>query len=138
MIPSDFATNLDRFWSKVDRSGSCWLWTGETNNHGYGRFAFWHGSGRTRVFAHRMVLKLTGASLEDSDVVMHSCDNPPCVNPAHLSIGTQLDNIRDAAVKKRLDMSGLALGQRLSARELRECSTGERAALLRSRQEVSA
>lgn len=109
MKPTDFVANVSRFWAKVDRSGECWAWTGETNNQGYGRFVFWHEGERKRVFAHRMSLVLAGVDLADSEVVMHSCDTPPCVNPAHLSIGTQTDNMRDALAKGRLDLSGLEL-----------------------------
>lgn len=110
MTPQDFNSNIERFWNRVDRSGDCWVWTGEVNNHGYGRFALWHDGKRSRIFAHRLSLALHGASLRKGDVVMHHCDNPPCVNPDHLAIGTQRDNIHDCMAKGRLDISGLPLG----------------------------
>lgn len=110
MTPSDFLTNLARYWAKVDTSGECWLWTGETNNHGYGRFTLWHGNRRTRIFTHRLALSLTGVALAPHDVVMHTCDTPACVRVDHLRVGTQLDNVRDALAKGRLNTDGLKLG----------------------------
>lgn len=109
MKPSTFLGDVARFWALVDRSDGCWIWIGECNNKGYGRFNLWHDNRRTRIMAHRLVLKLTGIALDDAAVVMHECDNPPCVNPTHLRIGTQLENIRDALAKGRLDLHGLEL-----------------------------
>lgn len=111
MKPKDLLDNVARFWARVDQSGDCWVWTGEKNRFGYGRFDFWHDGGRSRLLAHRLVLLLTGRALADGDVVMHACDNPPCVNPAHLSIGTQADNLHDALSKGRMDLSGLEIGR---------------------------
>lgn len=105
---------LDRFWSRVTVAGpdDCWLWTGLLNNQGYGRFTLDYGPGSksTRVLAHRFAYEITTAQDARGWVVLHSCDTPRCVNPAHLSLGTQSDNMRDARDKGRLDLSGLALG----------------------------
>ena len=87
------------FWDKVRVAGAddCWVWTASTNGV-YGRLYI----GSRNVAAHRFSLVLhTGAVLSPDDVVMHSCDNPPCVNPAHLSVGTQLDNVADRRAKGR-------------------------------------
>lgn len=103
-------TDGERFWTKVDKSlgeAGCWLWTGERQSAGYGRFCTYAGSERTRHLAHRYVLGLVGRQLAPGLVVMHSCDTPLCVNPAHLSEGTQRDNLRDAMGKGRLDITGL-------------------------------
>lgn len=122
MTPGDFTSNVSRFWAKVQRDGpdECWPWFGEKNNQGYGRFILWHGRSRTRILTHRLSLQLAGAAVPDDAKVLHRCDNPPCVNPAHLRVGTQSDNMRDALKKGRLNLTGLELGQRLSTRELRE------------------
>jgi len=90
-------TNIfDRFWSKVDMSGcfntSCWEWKDATTEDGYGQFSY-EGSHK---LAHRVALALeTGFDIDSNYVVRHTCDNPSCVNPYHLEIGTQLDNIQD-------------------------------------------
>jgi hypothetical protein len=91
----------DRFWSKVDVRGEdeCWPWKAGKLRKGYGCFHI----GRTVVGAHRAAWATQhGRSLPPSDVeVMHSCDNPPCCNPNHLSLGTRKQNAEDMAAKKR-------------------------------------
>jgi len=91
----------DRFWKKVDIRGSddCWGWTASKNNDGYGQFHFKRKCRR----AHRVVLVIFGRmNISDDVVVMHTCDNPSCVNPNHLVIGTQSENMWDASKKGRL------------------------------------
>ena len=125
---------IDRFWSYVDRRGpnECWEWTGEKHNHGYGIYSEWGGGGtveartggshRTvKCYAHRLSVRIDGRSIEGK-VVRHDCDNPPCVNPAHLRTGTQADNIRDAVERGRMDLSGLAVPRRGFERAERECA----------------
>lgn len=104
---------IERFWANTQRNGDdCWRWMGATNNQGYGVLAVYSGDKRQRVLAHRLSIVIaTGADI-DGRVVMHTCDNPLCVNPDHLRIGTQADNVRDALRKGRLNLAGLALGQR--------------------------
>lgn len=101
----------DRFWSQVDRQADneCWRWRGARGSGGrYG--AFWL-AGRT-VSAHRAAFELSGGTIPANMVVMHTCDNTLCVNPLHLQIGTQLDNIKDRDQKKRT-----ATGDRASVRQ---------------------
>ncbi|MFV2062331.1 MAG: HNH endonuclease [Chloroflexota bacterium] len=91
-----------RFWSKVDRSGECWVWTG-SRRAGYGKFR--PGSrkdgGRATVPATHVAWELTNGPIPDGMFLLHHRDNPPCVRPEHLFIGTALDNHRDMAAKGR-------------------------------------
>lgn len=82
----------ERFWSKVDRSGTCWLWTGALLKTGYGSIRI---DGKAER-AHRVAYRLSGGQIPDGLMLLHSCDNPRCVNPAHLLPGTRRDNTRDA------------------------------------------
>lgn len=87
---------MDRFWTLVDirSDGECWLWTGVRNKQGYGRVS--KRTGRT-LMAHRVALAdRLGRPIAEGMLAVHSCDNPPCVNPAHLSESTQSENIKQA------------------------------------------
>lgn len=97
----DGLTLEERFWEKVHKRGpdECWRWGAATNEHGYGVIN--RGDGRT-IKAHRLSYALaTGERLTPSQKILHRCDNPPCVNPAHLRVGTQIQNIADAVSKRR-------------------------------------
>ena len=92
-------THEERFWSRVDQSGgldACWLWQGPLMNKGYGTVKCNH----RRWLAHRFSLYLY-LGREPQGLVLHSCDNPPCVNPRHLREGTHADNTRDAIERGR-------------------------------------
>lgn len=90
------------FWDTVDKSGQCWVWMGHKHRQGYGRLKF---EGKTWL-AHRLAYLFFYKNLPCGLDVMHKCDNPPCVNPAHLSLGTHADNMKDAAQKGRLGVKG--------------------------------
>jgi len=123
MNPATFLANVSRFWTYVDRTGDCWLWTGRVNSKGYGRFSFWHDGKESRVQAHRLSLILAGTDLPGDMHARHACDTPLCVNPGHLLVGTQSDNMRDAVERNRMNTSGLALGQAATypSRPCRDC-----------------
>ena len=92
-------TTAERFWAKVQigKPDECWEWQGCRDGAGYGRFGL--GTRRQGVIAaHRYVI---GCEANDGVVAMHSCDNPPCVNPAHLRRGSKADNAADMAAKGR-------------------------------------
>lgn len=86
-----------RFWAKVDRLGpdDCWEWTGHRDPKGYGKFMVTKSSGTTT--AHRYSYEMAHGPIPDGLMVRHSCDNPPCVNPAHLAVGTAQNNADDIA-----------------------------------------
>lgn len=87
----------NRFWSKIDQTLSCWLWTAATDDGGYGRFLF---QGKNRQ-AHIVMWILMHGDVPYGQVVMHTCDVPSCVNPDHLKLGTQAENIADCVSKNR-------------------------------------
>lgn len=90
----------ERFFDKVDQSAgpdSCWLWTGYRNNRGYGVIK---RDGKPEL-AHRVSFQIYAGEIPDGMIVMHACDTPACVNPAHLALGTASDNSRDCTSKHR-------------------------------------
>jgi len=88
---------VDRFWSKVEKADGCWLWTAYCGKWGYGSFCV----GDSMVLAHRVSYELAYGPIPDGLDVLHRCDNPPCVRPEHLFLGTDLDNARDMDSKGR-------------------------------------
>lgn len=77
-----------RFWSRVDRSNGCWVWTGSKSADGYGRFY----SGGILLFAHRISAVLGGLGLTGGLVIDHLCRNRACCNPGHLEPVTHREN----------------------------------------------
>lgn len=91
--------SMNRFWSKVDKSGgpdACWPWTAYRLK-GYGQV--WAGG--KMVLAHRLAYELVNGPIPDNLCALHRCDNPPCCNPAHIFLGTQADNMADKTAKGR-------------------------------------
>lgn len=86
------------FWEKVTKTESCWYWTGYCHRRsGYGHVRV----GSRMVHTHRVIWEFTHGPIPAGLCVLHTCDAPPCVNPAHLFLGTQLDNIADRDEKGR-------------------------------------
>lgn len=129
---------MERFWSKVDKSGSCWIWMGLIDENGYGRFMTRDASGkRHRSLAHRVSFALLTGIDPAGRVLRHSCDTPLCVNPHHLLLGTQADNMADMVRRgrqargtahghARLDAAAVAAIRKLAADDLSHREIAER------------
>lgn len=83
--------------SLIDKNGECWEWLGKKDRCGYGTF----GKNYKGVKAHREMYERHYGKIPEGSILLHSCDNPGCVNPSHLSIGTHQDNQRDKFEKDR-------------------------------------
>lgn len=90
-------TAQERFLNKVEKTKNCWVWMGAKMPKGYGRVTL-NGKG---IYAHRLSYLFFNGPIGKNQVVMHTCDNSWCVNPEHLKIGTQKENIKDCVDKKR-------------------------------------
>lgn len=107
-IPDDQI--VTHFWTKVNKAGPvpqhrpdlgpCWVWTASCKENGYGQFYI----NRRPVYAHRFSYLIAHGVIPDGLRVLHRCDNPPCVRPSHLFVGTARDNMDDALAKGRIPM----------------------------------
>lgn len=95
----------ERFWSRVRKDESCWVWVGRLGPGGYGVFSA-HAVRPGPLPAHRVAFALEHGETPAGLVVMHECDNKPCVNPAHLRVGTQGENQRDAIARGLIQFPG--------------------------------
>jgi len=100
-----YEKDVARFWSYVDKQSNCWLWMGSKNRSGYGTFWFMNEC----VTAHRFSAFISGLvdsvhspkDRKQTGFILHQCDNPACVNPAHFKVGTYADNQREAYARNR-------------------------------------
>jgi hypothetical protein len=88
---------MSRFWKNVDKTDGCWNWTGTLTEKGYGRFKTSTKNWR----AHRLSYEMHCGAVPDGMQVLHECDNPSCVRPDHLFLGTNADNMADKCAKGR-------------------------------------
>lgn len=92
------SNEIDRFWSKVKKSNKCWIWKCCLTSSGYGIFI---NENREHIRSHRYSWSLHNGPIPKEILVLHHCDNRPCVRPSHLFLGTHLDNMRDMNLKGR-------------------------------------
>ena len=93
-------SSVERFWRKVNKTDGCWIWTAARQRRGYG--AFWTPE---KIYpAHRWIYQVLNGPISLDLQVCHHCDNPPCVRPDHLFVGTRRDNMLDCARKGRRGM----------------------------------
>lgn len=111
-------TNKPRFQKRIIQTESCWLWNGALNGYGYG--LFWiKGEGRY-ITAHRAAWLLYRGDITNNLHVLHRCDIPRCVNPDHLFLGTQQDNMFDAKIKRRHAQGEQHYRAKLTEKDVRE------------------
>ena len=113
---------VDDFWQQVTKTHSygCWTWEGKRDRKGYGRWK--------KHLAHRESWRRANGSIPDGMWILHHCDNPPCVNPAHLYPGTVIENVRDMVTRGRNYRPPLkercTEGHMIAGENLREMVTG--------------
>lgn len=104
---------MDRLWDRTDRNTDCWMWQGGKDRKGYGLISV---NGKM-MRAHRLAWELTYGSIPHGLCVCHHCDHPACINPEHLFVGTNLENMQDK-VRKGHPNGGIVYGERNGASKL--------------------
>jgi len=106
---------IERFWNKVKKTNTCWLWIGKRRIYGYGVVKYKN----KEYSAHRFVWFLTYGKFPKK-LVCHKCDNPPCIRPDHLFEGTHKDNIQDAIKKGRMLVGRVSHRRKLTFQQAEE------------------
>jgi hypothetical protein len=112
----------ENFWDNVTIGGvgDCWEWLRYTNVDGYGRLR-WN---EKYIGAHRVAWEKANGPIPGGMHVLHRCDNPPCVNPSHLFLGTNKDNMDDRDSKGRLNNKAGIAGAAAKKRAITHCPKG--------------
>jgi DNA-binding XRE family transcriptional regulator len=109
------ADRVARFWEKADKGegDTCWQWRGATTKKGYGTYRIIDNGHPRMIGAHCFAFLLAGGTIPSGTEVCHVCDNPACINPSHLWVGTHQENMKDASVKGRIQCGDLHYTRRM-------------------------
>ena len=110
-----FRTATEKFWDRVQKRepDQCWLWKGGSAN-GYGQLAGKHNGEYKSFLAHRFSYELHYGPIPSGKLIRHHCDNPVCVNPRHLAVGTHADNVADMVTRGRARGRGSAVDKTIT------------------------
>lgn len=109
-------TTDEKFWTRVEKTETCWLWTGHMTHDGYGTLRRRKIEQKKMLYAHRYAWMLTHGLIPEGELVLHRCDVRNCVNPEHLFLGSHHTNHIDMAMKERSTLT-------LTADQVREVRT---------------
>jgi len=115
MQPQYTPSDVSRFWSKVNRTANpdeCWEWIASCKPNGYGQIKW---AGKAARYAHRVCYELECGPIPEGMEVCHRCDNPKCVNPAHLFLGSRRENVDDMISKGRMCIGESRVASKLTA-----------------------
>lgn len=109
-----------RFWSKVIKTEGCWIWMGQKDKFGYGKFQYSILSKKHYLRTHQYSYLITHGTLSHGRYVRHTCDNPSCVNPDHLIPGSHQDNTEDMVKRDRQAKGSGHANSKLTEQSVRE------------------
>lgn len=109
LMPKPITPIEERFFNKIEKTDKCWIWKASTQG-GYGQL--WCIKRKRAIRAHIISYEIHNGKIPKGMCVCHSCDNPPCVNPLHLWLGTHAENMRDGFKKGRIKNTNPSNGER--------------------------